>query len=66
MSRFCTQFYCDKLGDRFCCADCFDRKTCPHPCLNHPTRCNLANNHGTPINRRGGKGRVAPRKKPRR
>ncbi|MCI8574182.1 MAG: hypothetical protein HFF89_07095 [Oscillibacter sp.] len=21
-SRFCTHFYCDKRGDRYCCANC--------------------------------------------
>ena len=64
MARFCTRFYCDKRGDRFCCADCSDRKACAHPCLNHPSRCRLADYGGKPIKRRGGKGYVPPRKKP--
>lgn len=39
--RWCKTFYCDQRGDRFCCADCWMRRDCPSPCLNHPTRCKL-------------------------
>ena len=39
--RFCSRFHCDHMGDRYCCATCFWRETCPNPCLNHPSRCGL-------------------------
>ena len=39
--RWCKNFYCDQRGDRFCCADCWQRRDCPSPCLNHPSRCKL-------------------------
>ena len=60
MARFCLRFYCDERGDRFCCADCRLRKDCPNPCLNHPTRCRLADPSGMPARRRGGKGKLPP------
>lgn len=39
--RWCTAFHCDERGDRFCCADCWMRRDCANPCMNHPTRCKL-------------------------
>lgn len=39
--RWCKTFHCDARGDRFCCADCWQRRDCLSPCLNHPTRCKL-------------------------
>ena len=39
MQRMCQQFYCDRRGDRYCCADC--PTPCNHKCLNHPSRCRL-------------------------
>ena len=41
--RRCSRFHCDKRGDRFCCADCVERKRdhCRNPCLNDPCRCGL-------------------------
>ena len=40
-ARFCSRFFCDHRGDRYCCADCWYRADCPNPCLNHPSRCRL-------------------------
>lgn len=42
-SRYCRTFMCDYRGDRYCCADCYQRADCPNPCLNHPSRCGLEN-----------------------
>ena len=42
-SRYCKIFMCDYRGDRYCCADCYQRADCPNPCLNHPSRCGLEN-----------------------
>lgn len=39
--RYCKNFYCDVRGDRLCCADCWQRRDCPNPCMNHPSRCRL-------------------------
>ena len=40
--RRCRLFHCDKRGDRYCCADCPEKKRdcCRNPCLNDPSRCN--------------------------
>lgn len=38
----CTLFYCDKRGERLCCACCQSRGRCKNLCLNHPSRCGLA------------------------
>lgn len=51
MQRFCLQFYCPERGDRYCCADCYLRRDCPNPCLNHPSRCRLENRDGKQRNR---------------
>lgn len=42
-ARMCSRFHCDKRGDRYCCADCVERKRdrCRNPCLNDPARCGL-------------------------
>ena len=63
MARFCRQFYCDQRGDRFCCTDCYMRRDCGNPCLNHPSRCKLEDVNGLPVQRRGGKGKLMPKKK---
>lgn len=44
--RMCSRFHCDKRGDRYCCADCIERKRdrCRNPCLNDPSRCGLEDN----------------------
>ena len=41
--RFCTRFYCDEVGERRCCADCWRKAQlkCNNFCLNHPDRCLL-------------------------
>ncbi len=41
--RYCTVFYCEKVVDHRCCADCRLRKNgkCRNPCRNHPARCKL-------------------------
>ena len=41
--RYCKVFMCDARGDRYCCADCYQRADCANPCLNHPSRCGLEN-----------------------
>ena len=48
--RMCSRFHCDKRGDRYCCADCVERKRdrCRNPCLNDPARCGLENRRPTP------------------
>lgn len=61
MARYCRQFYCDQRGDRICCADCYLRKDCGNPCLNHPSRCNLEDKTHKPIARRGGKAKLLPK-----
>lgn len=38
--RYCSRFYCDYRGDRYCCADCH-YLGCRWPCLNDPSRCRL-------------------------
>lgn len=37
--RYCTIFYCDKVRECRCCADC--PKPCSHACQNDPSRCGL-------------------------
>lgn len=46
--RMCSRFHCDKRGDRYCCADCVERKRdrCRNPCLNDPSRCGLEDRQG--------------------
>lgn len=61
MARMCKQFYCDDRGDRFCCADCYLRKDCGNPCLNHPSRCKLVDPEGIAAKRRGGSGKLPPK-----
>lgn len=39
--RLCSRFYCSMQQEFTCCADCPRRETCPDPCLNHPSKCNL-------------------------
>lgn len=48
--RMCSRFHCDKRGDRYCCADCAERKEglCRNPCLNDPERCGLENRRPKP------------------
>lgn len=58
MLRFCKRFYCDERHERICCADCFLRRDCANPCLNHPTRCGLEDKDHVP-----GRPRGRPRKK---
>lgn len=60
MARFCTRFYCNERGDRYCCVDCYLLKDCAHPCLNHPSRCRLVDSEGRPARRRGGRGKLPP------
>ena len=45
----CSRFHCDKHGDRYCCADCVERKRdrCRNPCLNDPSRCGLEDRNAT-------------------
>ena len=66
MARFCSVFYCDERGDRFCCADCWLKRDCGHPCQNHPTRCRLALSNGKPAERHGGNGKLKPLRRKRR
>jgi len=61
MPRFCKRFYCEERGDRFCCADCYLRKDCAWPCLNHPVRCGLEDPDGKPSHRRGKNARLRPK-----
>ena len=61
MARFCRQFYCDERGDRYCCADCYLRRDCGNPCLNHPSRCGLVDSDGKPAVRRGSRSRRPPK-----
>ena len=63
MARFCRQFYCDERGDRYCCADCYLRRDCGNPCLNHPSRCGLEDSDGKPAVRRGSMSRLPPKDK---
>ena len=39
--RMCSRFHCDYRGDRYCCADCWNRHDCSNRCLNDPSRCRL-------------------------
>lgn len=43
--RWCSRFYCDEVGERRCCADCWRKKQnkCQDACQNHPSRCGLEN-----------------------
>lgn len=43
--RYCTRFYCDKVRERRCCADCWRRvrRKCRNACQNDPSRCGLQN-----------------------
>ena len=61
MARFCRQFYCDERGDRYCCTDCYLRRDCGNPCLNHPSRCGLEDSGGKPAVRRGSMSRLPPK-----
>lgn len=63
MARFCSRFYCDQRGDRYCCADCYLRRDCANPCLNHPSRCGLEDPDGKPAKRRGSNSRLPAKKK---
>ena len=49
--RYCARFYCDKVRERRCCADCWRRKArkCRRACQNDPSRCGL---QGKPPERR--------------
>ena len=62
MQRFCKRFYCDERRDRYCCADCYLQRDCANPCRNHPTRCGLVDPAGKPVKRRGGAGKLLPKK----
>lgn len=44
--RMCQRFYCDYRGDRYCCADCWNRAYCTNPCQNDPSRCRLEDRTG--------------------
>ena len=61
MARWCLRFYCDELGDRYCCADCRQRDDCLNPCLNHPVRCGLEDRNYTPPRRRGSRAKLSPK-----
>ena len=63
MQRMCLQFYCDARGDRYCCADCYQRRDCANPCMNHPVRCGLEDKDGKPARRRGKQSRLAAKKR---
>ena len=63
MQRMCIQFYCDVRGDRYCCADCYQRRDCANPCQNNPVRCRLEDKNGTPARRRGKQSRLAAKKR---
>lgn len=43
MMRICSIFFCDKMGERVCCADCPQHPKnnghCENYCLNSPDRC---------------------------
>ena len=39
---YCRNFYCDFLGDRYCCVGCRYFILCKNPCWNDPSRCKLA------------------------
>jgi len=39
--RRCQIFECDRLGGRYCCADCDFWTCCKDRCLNDPSRCKL-------------------------
>lgn len=39
--RYCSRFYCDHFGERFCCTDCLRKMACKNPCWNDPSRCGL-------------------------
>ena len=60
MQRYCTIFYCDKRGDRYCCTDCAIRSDCRRACLNDPSRCRCEDAEGMPARRRGGSGKLPP------
>ena len=62
MARFCKRFYCNERRDRYCCADCRFRRDCSNPCLNHPIRCGLEDKDYAPLWRRGGSGKLNPKK----
>lgn len=62
MSRYCLRFYCNERHDRYCCADCRLRRDCSNPCLNHPIRCGLEDKAYVPPKRRGGSGKLNPKK----
>lgn len=38
----CSRFYCEITKEYTCCACCLQRESCSDPCLNHPSKCNLA------------------------
>lgn len=40
--RLCSVFTCSEMNGNICCADCPNRQSCDDPCLNHPSKCNLA------------------------
>lgn len=60
--RYCKRFYCNERRDRYCCADCRFRRDCSNPCLNHPVRCGLEDKAYTTPRRRGGSGKLNPKK----
>lgn len=62
MARYCTRFYCDQRGDRHCCSDCYLRRDCANPCLNHPSRCGLEDQAYSPPKRRGKNSKLPPKK----
>ena len=62
MARFCKIFYCDERKDRFCCADCHLQRDCANPFQNHPVRCGQEDPYGAPSKRRGGSGKLQPKK----
>lgn len=41
--RKCSRFYCYRVRERRCCADCVmaKKKSCKKPCQNHPDKCGL-------------------------
>lgn len=63
MARFCSRFYCDERGDRYCCTDCYLLRHCGNPCRNHPSRCGLEDPDGKPAKRRGSNSRLPAKKK---
>lgn len=60
--KFCKRFYCDVVGNRVCCSTCWLQKDCARACLNHPVRCGLEDKEYTPPRRRGGHGKLNPKK----